>query len=81
MSTQFYTRDQNGQISEFNCIEDALESFLSYDGYRLDILTKDVGIFIRRDELPNADDPKAFDAIKTRGLQYDARIFIHKAGK
>lgn len=78
MSAEYYTRDCNGQITEFDCIEDAIKSFLSYDGYRLDIMTPDVKMFIRRNDLPNADGASVFESIKFHGLQYDARISIHR---
>lgn len=54
--TNYSTRDQNGQIVYFETIEEAIKSFVSYDGYRLSIVTDEFSLYIFRDELPELTD-------------------------
>jgi len=76
--TEFYTRNQYGQIEEHDSIEQAVKEFLSYDGYRLDIAIEDTILFISRDELPNIEKSFVAESSTNYRLKYDARIDIHK---
>lgn len=51
-STNYYTRDQNGIVTFFDTIEEAIANFISYEGYRLSIETDEAITTIRREELP-----------------------------
>lgn len=79
--TSYSTRNQNGVINYYKTIEQAVEAFAGYDGYRLSI---DVGSFIihiHRDELPEIpeaipgsigfDDPSAIN-------KYQGTISIYR---
>ena len=79
--TSYSTRDQNGVITYYKTIEEAVEAFAGYDGYRLSIDVGTFTILIHRDELPeipNAlpgsisfDDPSALK-------KYQATVHIYR---
>ena len=55
---KFATRDQNGNLKYYHELERAIQDFLSYDGYRLDLESDDAYMFIHREELPEVVDYK-----------------------
>jgi hypothetical protein len=50
--TNYYTRNQDGQIFYFQTFEQALADFLSYNGYRISVETEFGSFHLHRDELP-----------------------------
>lgn len=46
---KFATRDIHGNVWDHRTLEEALEVFTGPDGYRLDFITDDKTIYIRRD--------------------------------
>jgi len=56
--TNYSTRNQYGEIKYFQTIEEALEDFASYLGYRLSIFINGMSIHINREELPDLPSAK-----------------------
>jgi hypothetical protein len=71
---RFSTRDQNGQIDNYEDFISAMKAFIGYEGYRLDIQMHDENgilhsLFIRREELPQDN-----GALNTFSKTYLGRI-------
>ncbi len=56
--TNYSTRNQDGEIKYFQTIEEALEDFASYLGYRLSVIINGMSIHIHREELPDLPNAK-----------------------
>lgn len=82
MDVVFHTRNQDSQVEEFMNLEEALESFLGYDGYRLSIDTDKYSVHIYRDELPmvKRDDNGVFINSFGNDSIYESRILVFKKG-
>ena len=77
----YSTRDQFGTINYFGTFEQALESFLSYDGYRLSIHLADKSVHLYRDELPelNKSKPGSIGYENPTGMiEYTAKVLVMK---
>ena len=79
--TPYSTRDQNGVITFFNTVEEAIANFAGYEGYRLSIKVNDMTIYIHRDELPVISNAKpgslAYSNPSSR-IEYEAKVIVEK---
>jgi len=81
---KFATRDQNGRIKYYHELERAIQDFLSYDGYRLDLESDDSYMFIHREELPEIIDYKPGSigfANQNSTVFYQAKITVIRKRK
>jgi hypothetical protein len=79
--TNYSTRDQFGMINYFETFEKALESFLSYEGYRLSIIFEDKSVHFYRDELPELNKAKLGSigySNPEKRIEYTAKISVMK---
>lgn len=79
--TAYSTRNQNGVITYFDKLEDAMNDFMGYDGYRISIKLDSSTIYIHRDELPVIPKAKpgslAYDNPSARN-EYEAKLIVER---
>ena len=77
--TPYATRNQNGVVTFFDSVEEAITDFIGYEGYRLDIEINGAVIYIHRDELPVISKAKpgslAYDN-PSASVSYEAKIIV-----
>jgi hypothetical protein len=66
-------RNTDGVVYYFDSLEDALNNFISYDGYRLSLVSRDISFHVYREELPSI--PKNFD-FDRQSKQYDSKVIV-----
>lgn len=79
--TSYSTRNQTGVIKYFNTFEEALQDFLDYEGYRLDVTLDNCYFFLYRDELPElpeAEEGSLRFEDPTSTISYVSKIMIRK---
>lgn len=83
MSIFYGTRSQDGIVTEYDSLEDAIKAFASYEGYRLTLHLDDIELNIHRDELPLINKTSmAFADSKTVNYNsYDAKVTISRKVK
>lgn len=64
-------RNTDGIVYEFESLYDAINNFLSYEGYRVSMVSKDFSFHLYRDELPMIT--KGFD-LGSDSKKYEARV-------
>ena len=78
----YSTRNQNGVITYFDKLEDAMNDFMGYDGYRISIKLDSSTIYIHRDELPMIPKAKpgslAYDNPSARNT-YEAKVIVERS--
>lgn len=73
-NVRIYCRNSYGVVTDIDNLEEALDAFFSYEGYRISFETPNNYVHIWRDELPMASpNDLTFDP-KTR--TYEAKIAI-----
>lgn len=73
---EFYTRNQDGKVETFDSAEEAIKSFISYDGYRLSIDVDGKSIHIYRDALPVIKDGIDMFYKNQTNKEYEAKILV-----
>lgn len=79
---RFHTRNQHGQINYYETLDEAMEAFLAYDGYRLGFGVNGKMVWFFRDELPKDKKPKpgslAYDN-PSKSVEYDSKIVVYRS--
>jgi hypothetical protein len=78
--SNYYTRNQDGAVFYFETFEQALEDFLSYNGYRLSVETEFGSFHLHRDELPITpnNDPNSLGYYNPEfSKRYEALVNFH----
>jgi hypothetical protein len=79
--TPYATRNQNGVVTFFDTVEEAIADFIGYEGYRLDIEVNGIVVFIYRDELPLMSKAQpgslAYDNPSKR-VSYEAKVVVER---
>jgi hypothetical protein len=79
--TPYATRNQNGVVTFFDTVEEAIADFIGYEGYRLDIEINSAVIYIHRDELPVISKAKpgslAYDN-PSASVSYEAKVVVSR---
>jgi hypothetical protein len=83
MSIFYGTRSQDGIVTEYDSLEDAMKAFAGYDGYRLTLHLDDIEINIHRDELPLIDKISMayVDSKTTNYNSYNSKVTISRKVK
>jgi hypothetical protein len=79
--TPYATRNQNGVVTFFDTVEEAMADFIGYEGYRLDIEVNGATVYIYRDELPVMSKAEpgslAYDNPSKR-VRYEAIVVVER---
>jgi hypothetical protein len=79
--TPYATRNQNGVVTFFDTVEEAVADFIGYNGYRLDIEIDGAYVYFYRDELPIVKDLKPGSLIHmnpSKYIDYESKIVVNR---